>query len=168
MPDNVGPDAAAMMEPLAICVESVVNHSDFKAGDSVAISGSGVIGLLSLLLVKALGASTVIMGGTSRSADLKLSMAERLGADLIVQTDREDFAQAVMEHTGGRGVDMYIEASGAEQMIEASISFVSIWASPRASLNPSNASSRIEPGYPRTKALCPTPIIPTFPMISSA
>ena len=119
LPDNISWDVGAMIEPLAICVESVANHGDFKEGYSVAISGSGVIGLLSLLLVKALGASTVIIGGTSRSADLKLSLAKQLGADFTVLTDKKDFAEAIFEKTNGRGVDIYIEASGVEPMIMA-------------------------------------------------
>ena len=124
VPGNVSFDVAAMMEPLAICIQALVNHSDFKAGYSVAISGPGVIGLLCLALVRALGVSTVMAGGTSRSADLKLAMARQLGADLTVQTDKEDFSKAVMQQTAGRGVDMYIEASGAEQMIMASTEMI--------------------------------------------
>ncbi len=116
-PLGYGWDAAAFMEPLAICIEALVNHTVFRSGHSVAIAGSGPIGLLSLLLVRALGAIVVIVGGTSRSARLKLSKAKELGASLTVQTDREDFTEVVMKHTSGKGVDVYIEASGAEQMV---------------------------------------------------
>ena len=119
LPDNINWDAAAMMEPLAICIESLVYHTTFQKGYSVAISGSGVVGLLCLILVRTLGASSIIVGDISRSAELKLSLAERLGADFTIQTDHEDFAQAVMERTSGRGVDMFIEASGADAMIMA-------------------------------------------------
>jgi threonine dehydrogenase-like Zn-dependent dehydrogenase len=118
IPDEVSWDAAAFMEPLAICIEALVNHTGFQKGYSVAIAGAGPIGLLSLLLVRALGAETVIMGGTSRSASLKLSKARELGAGITVQTDREDFTDAVMKYTSNRGVNVYIEASGDEQMIK--------------------------------------------------
>lgn len=118
IPDRVSWDSAAFMEPLAICIEALVNHTGFKKGYSVAIAGAGPIGLLSLLLVRALGAETVVMGGTSRSASLKLSKARELGADITVQTDREDFTEAVMKYTSNRGVDVYIEASGAAEMIK--------------------------------------------------
>ncbi len=58
--------------------------------------------------------------------------------------------------------------SGAEQMTDASICSGLRPASFMASLYASKASSRIDPGYARTNALCPTPMTPTFRIYSSS
>jgi L-iditol 2-dehydrogenase len=60
-------------------------------------------------LAKAMGAAKVIMVGRKS----RLEAAKRLGADAVVDFEKEEPIEAVRALTGGRGVDEAFESSGA-------------------------------------------------------
>lgn len=124
IPENVSFEEAAVTEPTAICVQAIMQRSGIKMGDRVAISGPGPIGLLSLQVAKATGASKVIISGTLRSAKLKLSKAKELGTDRIVNIGEESLKDVVMEETDGEGVDLFIEACGNSSAIQESVEMI--------------------------------------------
>ncbi len=80
------------------------------AGEGVAVIGPGPIGLMGVAVAKALGAQPVILTGTR---DTRLKMGARLGADAVVNLNREDPVAAVQRITGGKGVQYVLECSGA-------------------------------------------------------
>jgi L-iditol 2-dehydrogenase len=80
------------------------------AGEGIAVIGPGPIGLMGVAVAKALGAAPVILTGTR---DGRLAMGARLGADAVVNLNREDPVAAVARITGGRGVQYVLECSGA-------------------------------------------------------
>jgi L-iditol 2-dehydrogenase len=80
------------------------------AGEGVAITGPGPIGLLGVAVAKALGADPVILTGTR---DSRLELGKRLGADHVVNARQEDAVAAVRRLTGGKGVQFVVECSGA-------------------------------------------------------
>ena len=124
IPENVSFEEAAVTEPVAICVQAIVKRSGIEMGDRVIVSGPGPIGLISLQVAKAAGASKVIVSGTSRSAKLKLSKAKELGADRIVNIAEKNLKDVVMEETDGDGADLFIEASGDSSVIQGSVSMI--------------------------------------------
>ena len=67
----------------------------------------GTVGLLAVAVAKALGASPVILTGTR---DGRLDM---LGADEVINVNREDPVAAVQRITGGKGLQYVLECSGA-------------------------------------------------------
>ena len=88
----------------------VVSQARLQAWETVLIVGvGGGVALAALQIAHALGARTLV---TSRHAD-KLARAQALGADVTIDSSREDIAKAVLAHTGGRGVDVVIENVGA-------------------------------------------------------
>ena len=88
----------------------VVSQARLQAWETVLIVGiGGGVSLAALQIAQALGARTLV---TSRHAD-KLERARDLGADIVIDSSREDIAKAVMSHTAGRGVDVVIENVGA-------------------------------------------------------
>lgn len=88
----------------------LVTRAQIKPWETVLIVGiGGGVSLAGLQIAKALGARTVV---TSRHAD-KLGRAQELGADVIVDSSREDIAKAALAATGGRGVDVVFENVGA-------------------------------------------------------
>lgn len=111
LPDNVDFVAGAFTEPLACCVHGVLELTTISAGDVVAITGPGSIGLLCLQLVKAAG-GFAIMCGTYQDSE-RLEMAKRLGADMIVNVDTEDALELVGGGTGSQGADVFLECAGA-------------------------------------------------------
>lgn len=110
LPDNVGFEAGALTEPLACCVHAIIEMTQVAAGDFVAITGPGPIGLLALLVAKAEG-GIVCLCGTAKD-QLRLEQARKLGADYIVNIDEEDPISRVRSLTEGYGADVVLEASG--------------------------------------------------------
>lgn len=107
LPDNVSFVEGALVEPLAVGLHAC-NRGGVQLGHTVAILGSGCIGLVSLLAVKARGATKIIIGDV---IDKRLEKAAELGG-ITVNTAREDFADRVMELTEGRGADVILDCAG--------------------------------------------------------
>ena len=81
----------------------------YVAGLDVVVFGPGPVGLTTVQVLKALGASQVILVGTRPS---RLELGRRLGADHVVNARETDPVQAVLALTAGAGADMAIECSG--------------------------------------------------------
>ncbi len=110
LPDNVSFEAGALSEPLSCCVHGLPEKSPTAAGDWVLISGPGTIGLLCMQLVKANGSKAMVLGTNTDEA--RLSLAKELGADLIVNVEKQDPSSLVMERTDGLGMDLAVECAG--------------------------------------------------------
>jgi len=78
-------------------------------GDTIAIVGAGPIGLAALLTARFYSPSVIIVIDLD---DNRLETAKYLGATRTVDSGREDAGRRVMELTGGRGVDVAVEAVG--------------------------------------------------------
>ncbi len=114
IPDSLDFTAAALTEPLANVVTDVVLPQAVMAGDMVAVAGPGPIGIMAALVAKHAGASAVIILGVDDDEEIRLSLCRSLPAiDHVVNVRRTDPVALVQELTAGRGVDLFIEASGA-------------------------------------------------------
>jgi L-iditol 2-dehydrogenase len=82
----------------------------YIAGQDIAIFGPGPVGLMTVQVCKQLGAASVILVGTRPS---RLEMGQRLGADHLVNAREQDPVAVIRALTGGLGVDLAIECSGA-------------------------------------------------------
>lgn len=99
---------AALLEPVSIAVHAV-NRAEVTAGDAVVIIGSGAIGLFILQAARLKGAGTLIVSDLN---DERLALAKMLGADAVVNPQRDDLAARVRALTDGRGADVSFEAVG--------------------------------------------------------
>lgn len=117
LPDNIPYEVGATIEPIAVCVTSILERCGLQAGESVIITGPGPIGLMSLAIAKAAGAKTVSITGRSSDEGVRFEKARELGADCIINVDRTDPVEKALEITGGLGADMLIETSGGERAI---------------------------------------------------
>jgi L-iditol 2-dehydrogenase len=88
-----------------------MERSSIEPGKTVLVTGPGPIGLLVLQVAKAMGA-TVFISGTQRDEE-RLKIAKRMGADHCVQVDQQNPHPLIYELTGGMGVDVVYECSGA-------------------------------------------------------
>lgn len=112
LPDNVSLKEGALVEPLA-CGLSACERADVKIGESVAILGSGCIGLVSLLVAKARGASKVFV---TDIIDSRLEVARQFGA-IAINSSKTDAVKEIMEQTDGRGVDVVLDCCGIDATI---------------------------------------------------
>ena len=120
LPQNVSYEAASMCEPLSVALNAV-ELSGIKPGQTAAVLGPGPIGLLTLQVLRAAGASLIMTAGTSADRR-RLEVAERLGADIVVDVEREDTVSRAME-TSGR-LDFVFEATGNPKSIPQALSMV--------------------------------------------
>jgi L-iditol 2-dehydrogenase len=119
IPDHLDFPAAALTEPLANVVTDVVLTQSVMAGDVVAVAGPGPIGIMATLVAKYAGASTVIIFGVNEDEESRLSLCRSLPAiDHVVNVQKEDLVALVQDVTSGRGVDLFIEASGARAAMQ--------------------------------------------------
>jgi L-iditol 2-dehydrogenase len=120
IPDKVGYQDAALVEPLA-CVVRGFEETAPRAGDTVAIVGLGPIGLMFVKLAKLRGCRVIAVG----RRQTQLDRAAALGADeLVVAGEHSDPVKSIREMTHGRGVDIAIEAVGKPQTWQWAVNMV--------------------------------------------
>jgi L-iditol 2-dehydrogenase len=96
LPRNVSFIQGTFAEPLG-CVIRGLNKAGFKAGMNVLVIGSGISGLLHIKLLRALGAGFI---GATDISEFRISAAEKLGANLVMNGEYEDVPEAIIEQTG--------------------------------------------------------------------
>jgi L-iditol 2-dehydrogenase len=110
IPDDMPDAEATLIVTAGTAMYGLDVMGGIIAGEGVAVTGPGPIGLMGVAVAKALGAQPVILTGTR---DRRLEMGRKLGADAVVNVTREDPVAAVGWITGGKGVQYVLECSGA-------------------------------------------------------
>jgi L-iditol 2-dehydrogenase len=105
MPENLSDDAGALMEPLSVGIWANWKAGT-RAGDRVLVTGSGPIGLVSLQVALAEGATEVTVTDV---APERLEIAERMGATRTINVAEESLE--------GVEADALIECSGNERAL---------------------------------------------------
>jgi threonine dehydrogenase-like Zn-dependent dehydrogenase len=109
VPDDLLAEEGAIIEPLA-CSIHAVNLARIELADVVVVSGLGAIGM-GILQVARLKTPYLLVGLDVDDGLLKA--AGQRGADLVYNPVRDDVPARLRELTGGRGADIYVEASGS-------------------------------------------------------
>jgi 2-desacetyl-2-hydroxyethyl bacteriochlorophyllide A dehydrogenase len=111
LPDSVSTDAAAILDCYA-CGVHALRRAPILPHMSVAIVGTGAIGMTLGQIVRAAGAKQTIMIGTREQP---LAVARQAGAaDACVAGRSDETAAGVLELTGGAGVDVVFETVGGD------------------------------------------------------
>ena len=113
MPESLSwTDAAALPVGLATEHDALVSQGGFVRGMSVLIVGATTsIGLIAVQMAKALGASLVAATTTSEDKKAALTAA---GADVVIDTNTESLADAILPSTNGSGVDIVLDHVGGQ------------------------------------------------------
>ncbi|QJT05591.1 zinc-binding dehydrogenase [Streptomyces asoensis] len=112
VPDELAHEEACALPTGLLTENGALMTAGFRAGQSVLITGAtSSIGLIGVRIAKALGAGQVI--ATTRSA-AKRDLLMGAGADTVVVTDAQDLTQAVLDATGGEGVDVTLDHVGGQ------------------------------------------------------
>jgi len=121
LPDSVSDDDGALLEPLGVAIHAV-DLAHLKTGMSVGIFGAGSIGLLTLQVARASGATDLYV--TDRRQH-RLDAAEEFGAQhTYVANDDRTESQAILAATNKRGVDVAIECAGDNAAVESAFAAV--------------------------------------------
>ena len=110
VPKGVSPELAGLVTPMANGVEWSLFDGGVGYDSTVLIQGPGQQGLSQTVICKQAGASLVIVTGTSKDK-ARLEVAKKLGADYVIDVNKEDPLARVMEITGGKGVDVVLDCT---------------------------------------------------------
>jgi 2-desacetyl-2-hydroxyethyl bacteriochlorophyllide A dehydrogenase len=117
MPESMGVELGAMVEPLAVAYRAVKRAAGRLEGADVLVVGAGTIGLMVVTLARLQRARRILVSDLS---DTRLELARRVGADATVNPGREPVAAAVAA-LGRGGVDLSFEAVGAGVTVEQAL-----------------------------------------------
>jgi len=99
--------AASIQGNLQTMHDAIVTNGKFISGQSVFIQGaSSGVGIIGLQIAKALGASLILGSSTNQN---KLSKLSSYGADILIDTSKENWLDKVLDVTEGKGVDVLID-----------------------------------------------------------
>jgi len=116
IPENISYEEAVFAEPLACCINGI-NKSSIQQGDDVVIIGAGPMGLLHVQLAKHRGARVIV----SELIKDRLEVAKKLGADEIINPNRENLVEKINELTENRGVNVTVLAIGIPELVSQAI-----------------------------------------------
>lgn len=108
LPDSISYEIGVLTEPLAVAVHAV-RQSNLKVGDTVAILGAGTIGLSTLLVARASGASKIYTVEISKWRGEK---ALSMGANEVINPNEVDPVKRLRELTDGIGPDIAFDCVG--------------------------------------------------------
>jgi len=120
LPDSFSFPQAAMLEAVSVALHGVA-VAEMKGGETVLVIGAGMIGLLLLQAARAAGCSRIFISDVDAT---RLALAEKLGADRTILASGADLTEEILDETGGKGVDIVLEAVGREETIVAAIDCV--------------------------------------------
>lgn len=101
MAADLDSDHVALAEPLACCVHSV-RRGAVELGDDVVVVGCGIMGAFHIKLAKLRGARVICCEVDEK----RLEVAQKMGADILINSKDVDAVAKVKELTGGRGADV--------------------------------------------------------------
>jgi threonine dehydrogenase-like Zn-dependent dehydrogenase len=115
IPDSLTDEQVLLCPDIFSTGLSGAESGQIKVGDAVAIFAEGPIGLCATLGAKLMGASLIV--GVDPSSE-RLAMARRFGANVVLNPSDGDVVARIKALTGGRGVDVAIEALGRQETFE--------------------------------------------------
>lgn len=105
--------AAAAPLVLLTAWEALFDRAHLTKGQTVFINaGAGGVGHVAIQLAKYIGAKVC----TTVSNEEKAAFVKELGADLIINYKEQDIVEAIMEWTGGKGVDVAMDNVGGSEI----------------------------------------------------
>jgi threonine 3-dehydrogenase len=106
-------DFGSLFDPFGNAVHTVLSGD--IAGQAVAVMGCGPIGLFSIAVAKACGASQIF---AIEPNETRRELARKMGARILLDPTKDDVEQQVKDATGGNGVDVLLEMSGHPKAIQ--------------------------------------------------
>ena len=115
IPDSMSDGGAGLLETLGVAIHAL-DLSKLKIGAALAVIGCGPVGLLILRLARLAGAGEIY---AFDRYPWRVEKAREWGATHAWTLDEGEGVRLVGEHTGGRGVDVAIEAAWADESVQA-------------------------------------------------
>jgi len=117
IPDDLSFEAGSLLVDMLGTPFRAAKRAHLLPGDQVGVWGAGPIGLGELMAVQAFGARVAVVD----MSDYRLEMAEGLGADLVLNTGRDDVRATLMDWTQDRGIDVAFDCVGRQAVAEQAL-----------------------------------------------
>ena len=115
VPDGLSDEQVLMCPDIMSTGFAGAESANIKIGDTVAVFAQGPIGLCATAGARLKGASTIF---AIESVPERIRIAEHMGADVLINFEKVDPVDEIMQLTEGRGVDVAIEALGTQTTFE--------------------------------------------------
>lgn len=119
VPQDMPWELIPLAEPLTIALHGL-HRLQLKAGEHIAISGAGPIGLLAAMAALHYGAEPILID----LVEERLAYAETLGVRSTVNLKKDDLLEKITQYTGGRMCECVMEASGSNAAIRSALDIV--------------------------------------------
>src|SRR5436305_11551294 len=116
---SIPEEYASILDPLGNAVHTVLAGE--IAAKTVAVTGCGPIGLFSIAVAKAVGATSVFAIEVNEH---RARIAREMQADYVLNPAKEDVDAIIMEKTGGLGVDVILEMAGHPDSVRTAFDIV--------------------------------------------
>ena len=120
LPHEVGFEEAAMLEPASVGIHAL-KRVDLTKVQSVAVIGTGTIGVIISQWLRILGVKELFLIGTNEN---QRSLVEKLGFTHFCNRHVKDVTEYIAEMSGERGVDLAVECAGYSQVLEDCLKIV--------------------------------------------
>lgn len=118
VPDSLTDEQVLMCPDIMSTGFAGAESANIKIGDIVAVFAQGPIGLCATAGARLKGASLII---AVDGVEERLAISKQMGADITLDYHKDDVVSEILKITGGRGVDVSIEALGQQSTFEAAL-----------------------------------------------
>ena len=119
--EKISDEEGTLFQPIA-CGLNTARLGDCKLGDTVVVSGAGVIGLATMIWARAMGVHRLI---ATEVSDVRINCIKENGlADIILNPMKDDIVKEITEITGGIGADTALECSGNRKAQVQTVEYV--------------------------------------------
>ncbi len=115
LPDRISFEVGSLTEPLSCCVQSVDDFVNIFPEHNCLVSGAGSIGLLVLSLLKQKNCKVALAGMSNDKK--RLEIGSKLGADLVIDVEKEDIGESLYNKFGINEFDVCFECAGARESL---------------------------------------------------
>ena len=107
--------AGALIEPLSVVYNGLFSHDiPVLPGSYCAVFGCGPIGLMAVSMLKAVGVSKILAFDIVED---RRQLALKAGATKAFDSSNIDIFETLMKETGGKGIDVLVEAAGVAHIV---------------------------------------------------
>ena len=121
IPEGVSFEEAAIVEPISCCINGQENMGHIQPGDKLLIVGAGAIGLMHLMLARAVDDTTIFV---SEPVANRRQLAAELGAHKVIDPLNTDLSERILGETAGLGVDKVIMAIGVPDIVNSLVGLI--------------------------------------------
>jgi L-iditol 2-dehydrogenase len=118
IPEQLSFVHSALLEPVSIGVHAA-NRAPLSADDTVVVIGAGTIGLFVLQAARLKGAHKIFVSDIN---EFRLEVAKKLGADEIINPEKSDLKETILEKTDNKGVNVSFEVGGYARTFRDAVS----------------------------------------------